>query len=397
MHDGCSARAWVQVAGRRHGARRRASSSRGSTPSPTSRPASSRRVTGPASMDLAASDRAIATERPEVFEPLADITLFKRHDRMEFYTWGAEDCCLPEGATRATLDGKIATLAVGDVLILEEVVGPTTGEPADADPGHRHAVRLTEVSTGTDPLGGAGITRIAMGQGRRAPVPAVRVGDRDRRARRGDRGHDRRGVGQHRARRPWADGRRRPSRGGAAVDARALPPAGRPMRHRRRGPDRAAVRADPPALARVAHAALRRVGGGSRGAPLGRAGGVAPGRARHGVRDAVGGPRRPPGVDADRTRLRRRGRGGRRGAAPLRRRPSRRPADRRHDVQRDVPDRQRDRRQRRRRGDRARCERHARDRRRSQPAAGDRAASIPSPSRRSAASHRSRSGRRNVR
>jgi hypothetical protein len=170
MHDGCSARAWVQVL------------VDDTVPAagvllPRVDPITDvptrflTRVTGPASMDLAASDQAIATERPEVFEPLADITLFRRHDRMDFYTWGAEDCCLPEGATRATLDGKIATLAVGDALILEEVVGPRTGEPADADPGHRHAVRLTEVSTGTDPLGGAGITRIAWGKADALPFP----------------------------------------------------------------------------------------------------------------------------------------------------------------------------------------------------------------------------------
>jgi hypothetical protein len=170
MHDGCSARAWVQVV------------LDDSMPAagvlvPRVDPVTGvpsrflTRVTGPASMDLETSDRAIATERPEIFEPLADIRLFKRHNRMEFYTWGAEDCCLPEGSTRATLDKQISTLAVGDVLILEEVVGPRTGEPADADPGHRHAVRLTEVSTGTDPLGGAGITHIAWGRADELPFP----------------------------------------------------------------------------------------------------------------------------------------------------------------------------------------------------------------------------------
>ena len=43
-------------------------------------------------------------------------------------------------------------LAVGDVLILEEVVGPGTGNRADADPGRRHAVRLTKVTLSVDPL-----------------------------------------------------------------------------------------------------------------------------------------------------------------------------------------------------------------------------------------------------
>jgi hypothetical protein len=169
MHDGVSARAWVQVTVDDVPA--------GGVLLPRVDPVTDiptrflTRVTGPASMDLETSDRAISTERPEVFEPLADCRLFKRHNRMDFYTWGAEDCCLPEGSTRATLDKQISTLAVGDVLILEEVVGSTTGEPADADPAHRHAVRLTEVSTGTDPLSGAGITHIAWGRADALPFP----------------------------------------------------------------------------------------------------------------------------------------------------------------------------------------------------------------------------------
>ena len=36
-------------------------------------------------------------------------------------------------------------LCVGDVLIFEERLGPKTGDAADADPAHRHAVRLTKV------------------------------------------------------------------------------------------------------------------------------------------------------------------------------------------------------------------------------------------------------------
>ena len=43
-------------------------------------------------------------------------------------------------------------LNVGDVLIFEEVISPTTGEPSDADRKHRHAVRLIKVTPGVDPL-----------------------------------------------------------------------------------------------------------------------------------------------------------------------------------------------------------------------------------------------------
>src|SRR5262249_13176904 len=52
----------------------------------------------------------------------------------------------PAGTVRAL------RLQVGDVLIFEEVIGPRTGNPADADPAHRQAVRLTKVTQSVDPL-----------------------------------------------------------------------------------------------------------------------------------------------------------------------------------------------------------------------------------------------------
>ena len=117
--------------------------------------------------DSSELDRALSA-RPEVFETMHDVTLYIAHNELEFYTWGNRECCLPKGATRATLRGNVASLRVGDYLILEEVRGSRTGEPEDADPAHRHAVRLTEVlSRGkddqplTDPLYGQEITEIA--------------------------------------------------------------------------------------------------------------------------------------------------------------------------------------------------------------------------------------------
>jgi hypothetical protein len=129
-----------------------------------------------------------------VFEPLvrdpgAPISIYRAHNEIFFYTWGECACCLPRGATAATLldawvpvsnpdqnqgpaapakaaaaaaarddgDGPPGTrralrLAVDDVLIFEEVLGPATGNPADADPMHRQAVRLTKVTLSADPL-----------------------------------------------------------------------------------------------------------------------------------------------------------------------------------------------------------------------------------------------------
>jgi hypothetical protein len=82
-----------------------------------------------------------------VFESTEDITLFVEQNQMDFYSWGQSGCCLPVGATQATLEGSFATLQAGQVLIFEEAIGPSTGEQADADPTHRWAVRLTYAST----------------------------------------------------------------------------------------------------------------------------------------------------------------------------------------------------------------------------------------------------------
>lgn len=127
----------------------------------------------------------------EVFEPLTTtdktVNLYRAHNAIHFYTWGDQECCLPKGSIRATLrdewesqpfspssqtshgEEKEATpiqnasctpctqrrklqLKKGDVLIFEEVIGPETGNPTDADPKHRQAVRLTNVVQGEDRL-----------------------------------------------------------------------------------------------------------------------------------------------------------------------------------------------------------------------------------------------------
>lgn len=128
----------------------------------------------------------------EIFEPVfkTEIRLYAGHHEILFYTWGDQECCLPKGATTATLQGVLvkdtsqhdkssqcvpntkdtekpssesAVLPVadgisrlhlkpGDVLIFEEVIGPKTGNPVDADSVRRHAVRLVDVQPGYDPL-----------------------------------------------------------------------------------------------------------------------------------------------------------------------------------------------------------------------------------------------------
>src|SRR5437870_1226470 len=103
--------------------------------------------------------RALADD-PIVFETLYPVTLFKKsRNAIAFYTWGDRHCCLPKGATRATLIGgnkgtdEDLELHRGDVLVFEEAVGPESHLEEDADPSRRHVVRLSEEPIPrTDPL-----------------------------------------------------------------------------------------------------------------------------------------------------------------------------------------------------------------------------------------------------
>jgi hypothetical protein len=107
-----------------------------------------------------AQERAGQARREAVaFETMHDVeTITVRRSRIELYTWGDDQCCLPAGATRATLEGSAAELGLqqGDVLVFEEVLGADTGLPEDADTSHRAAVRLrADPVERTDPLTGA--------------------------------------------------------------------------------------------------------------------------------------------------------------------------------------------------------------------------------------------------
>ncbi|MGC2108260.1 MAG: hypothetical protein WA655_02005 [Candidatus Korobacteraceae bacterium] len=240
MLEGCNARAWITI--------------HTDTDGPLD-PTKISFITGypgsPAPGTLQPADIKAATPGSyEVFEPLVQdpsqsINIYAAHSEIHFYTWGNCQCCLPVGATSATLvdqwttpktgsggnggDGggttspavpevartaasagesklKVATsspktatrvdstrdvrasartdaapavkastpatptpagtppsdgppgttralqLQIGNVLIFEEVIGPRTGNPADADPTHRQAVRITNITWSVDPL-----------------------------------------------------------------------------------------------------------------------------------------------------------------------------------------------------------------------------------------------------
>lgn len=84
--------------------------------------------------------------------PPAGIRFVVAHNRIVVHTWGERDCCLPRGTTAATLVDSGLLLVPGDWLLLEEVRDPATGLAEDADPTHRHVVRLTRVTPTTDPV-----------------------------------------------------------------------------------------------------------------------------------------------------------------------------------------------------------------------------------------------------
>jgi len=148
MHDGCNARAWVQV---------QVTADAG--PLPKGTPLYTRITGQPV---ILPNDPRVLAQAQLGFETMHDILLFAQHNTLPFYTWTEQRCCLPAGATSATLAGHFPDLQQGDVLIFEEVLGPDTGQPEDADPSHRQAVRLSQPPVlAIDPLNGSFITEIA--------------------------------------------------------------------------------------------------------------------------------------------------------------------------------------------------------------------------------------------
>jgi hypothetical protein len=139
MHDGCNARAWVCI--------------ESVAPDGNVLPAGTMLCTRQPSSDVAV-DLADLDPNTTLFEALHALTLREAHSAIPIYTWGSSHWFLPQGATQATLEVRGAPLALapGDVLILEEVVGPD-GEALTADLRRRHAVRLTRVEPErNDPL-----------------------------------------------------------------------------------------------------------------------------------------------------------------------------------------------------------------------------------------------------
>lgn len=197
MHEGCNARAWIHIDVNGHVPLNMGSMyfvTRFLDPGKSYKPA------------LEVNDLAnIAHSRYQVFEPMGScpVNLYQDHNEIHFYTWGQQECCLESGAVEVDLYGELTDecqndrvdddkdgnevqqsddestgqdylqtpgghpqlkLKSGDVLIFEEVTGPGTGNKADADPTRRHAVCLTRVEPGFDPLTRTPLVHISWSQ-----------------------------------------------------------------------------------------------------------------------------------------------------------------------------------------------------------------------------------------
>jgi len=99
----------------------------------------------------------LIAQGPLVFESRAPRQMWQWQNAIFFHTWSDDECRLPAGTTSATLvddsgGSADARLKAGDLLLLEETVSPRSGLAADADPAHRHVVRLIRVSPVEDKL-----------------------------------------------------------------------------------------------------------------------------------------------------------------------------------------------------------------------------------------------------
>ena len=193
MHEGCNARAWVSI-GTDNNIELDLSDCYFIT-----RPREAR-FTSKALLKMEDLE-GVPAAGYDVFEPINKLTikLIAAHSTIFFYSWDNQECCLPRGATRATLldgwadtEGPVSVaethydreagrsqtetprklhLKIDDVLIFEEVLGPKTGQKADADPKRRHAVQLTSVRPIIDPVNGVPVVEIEWAMADALPFP----------------------------------------------------------------------------------------------------------------------------------------------------------------------------------------------------------------------------------
>ena len=165
MHDGCNARTWVHFAVEEGGDVDNQVLHKGTklfTKGPD----------GEISIVSSRLNKVLNEQQPQVFETKHDIQLYSSNNEISFYTWSDSECCLPKGATRASLlNDPAITLNPYDVLIFEERFSPTTGLKADANTNHRHAVRLKSVTDSIDVLTNIAVKEIKWFEADALPFP----------------------------------------------------------------------------------------------------------------------------------------------------------------------------------------------------------------------------------
>ena len=158
VHDGCNARTWIHV----HVDRDIPALPKGTV-------MMTKGAAVPSSPLQHGTGASVA-----FFETMHDIDLYAANNSIDLYTWGNTECCLPKGATHATLLSDAALplqLKVNDVLIFEEISSPTVDSASDADPTHRHAVRLTRVKPAHDDLYNLDLLEIDWDDTDKLPFP----------------------------------------------------------------------------------------------------------------------------------------------------------------------------------------------------------------------------------
>ena len=96
MHDGCNARTWIYM-------------KVSEDTDLVNVPKKTKLLTGVPDPYLVVREENLEEaireggRRAEVFETMHDVTLYRHHNEILFYTWGEPKCCLPKGATCSTL------------------------------------------------------------------------------------------------------------------------------------------------------------------------------------------------------------------------------------------------------------------------------------------------------
>lgn len=165
LHEGCNARAWVQI----------------DVSKPLILPKGTQLLTHAGSLvtspliapNSSAYEDALR-QQTKLFETMHDSRLLPAHNEIALYAEDGEEATLPMGSTSALLldsrdpQSKLE-LRVGDVLIFEEVKNVNTGERIGVDLTRRHAVRLTAIAPAARAT--SSLLRVTWGDDDALPFP----------------------------------------------------------------------------------------------------------------------------------------------------------------------------------------------------------------------------------